>query len=421
MPVRRPLCLISFAYVLGIGCAYVFSVDSRTFCIGGLVCAAAVFFISGKVCAGFAPVSGGVGASSAPVAGVVVTPRSFAFVLLFVFIAGGLYCARELEREDALEQYAISRYNNPEYGVRGKGDDHASDEAEDSADVGENTASADEVSAPPGSMPAQRGRVLKVRVRDEDYISLTVASEGRNVLVNVRGEGLSPKDIIGREIAFSGAVELPTGRRNPGTFDYALYLKTQDVRVIVNCDVSDLAFAPSDMSPIWDAYASLCRLKYSFLERALTAMPEEEYGLFAGMMFGGSSEMDEESYDLFRRNGVAHILSVSGLHVAIVYAFLNMLLGRRKTLAVYAAVAAALICYAAMSEFSPSVVRAVTMIGLHIASKVLSLRYDLLTGTMAAAFIMLLVNPLDLMSVGFRLSFIAVLLLAFGTPLASRY
>jgi competence protein ComEC len=124
---------------------------------------------------------------------------------------------------------------------------------------------------------------------------------------------------------------------------------------------------------------------------------------------------------MFRRTGVAHILSVSGLHVAIVYAFLNALFGRRRTLPVYVVIAAALVCYAAMSEFSPSVVRAVTMIGLHLASKILRMRYDLLTGTCAAAFAMLIANPLDLLSVGFRLSFLAVLLLAFATPLAGKY
>jgi competence protein ComEC len=150
-------------------------------------------------------------------------------------------------------------------------------------------------------------------------------------------------------------------------------------------------------------------------------MPQEEYGLFAGMMFGGKSEMDDESYDMFRRNGVAHILSVSGLHVAIVYAFFTLLLGRRRTPAVYLAIAAALVCYAAMSEFSPSVVRAVTMIALHLFSKIIRARYDLLTGTCAAALFMLIASPLDLMGAGFRLSFLAVLLLAFGIPFAGRY
>ncbi|MDR0518679.1 MAG: DNA internalization-related competence protein ComEC/Rec2 [Clostridiales Family XIII bacterium] len=316
----------------------------------------------------------------------------FACLLIAAFIAGGIYCAHELEREDPLAKYAVSPYNNA--GERQGG----------------------------GDMPMLSGRVLKVREKDECYRSLTVRSGGRNMLVNVSGEWHSPADVIGREISFSGTVELPQGRRNPSTFDYALYLKTQGVRVIVKCGAAGATLAerqPRNM--VWDAYGAVCRLKYDFLARAKALMPKEEYGIFAGMMFGGSSEMDDESYEMFRRNGVAHILSVSGLHVAIVYAFFTLLLGRRRTSAVYIAIAAALVCYAAMSEFSPSVVRAVTMISLHLVSKIIRARYDLLTGTCAAALFMLLVSPLDLMGVGFKLSFLAVLLLAFGIPFTERY
>jgi competence protein ComEC len=310
-------------------------------------------------------------------------------------LAGGVYCSHELAREDPLERYAVSRYNN----VEGAMDD------------GEAA----------GAMPVQSGRVLKIREKDTGYRSLTVRMGNRNVLVNVSGEGFVPEYFIGRKIEFSGIVEIPSGRRNPGTFDYSLYLKTQGVRVIVRSDIRGVDIIPSLASPLWDMYSALCRLRYSFLSVVRPLMPREEYELFAGMMFGGSSEMNEESYDMFRRNGVAHILSVSGLHVAIVYAFLNIFFGRRRTLPVYATVAIALICYAALSEFSPSVVRAVTMIGLHLASKILRMRYDLLTGTCAAALVMLVANPLDLLSVGFRLSFLAVLLLAFAVPLAGKY
>jgi competence protein ComEC len=438
MPVRRPLCFISLVYALGIGSAYIFSADVRILAALVMVSAAAMAFVfAGKVTGGgvaggafFSGVAGDAAAFGA--VGRRMTSGAFAFILAFVFFAGGACCAHELQRGDALENYAASRYNNTGYGGSGGEKNTAGNGAVKDGDSGSGKETAgngvddgdgygDENIATPGVMPVQRGRVLKVRVRDGDRMSLTVSSGGGNVLVNVNGGGVTPADIIGREIAFAGSVELPAGRRNPGTFDYALYLKTQGVRVIVSCDPKDVNVVPSGRSPVWDFYASLCRLKYSFLGNMRAAMPEEEYELFAGMMFGGSSEMDEENYDMFRRNGVAHILSVSGLHVAIVYAFLNLLFGRRRTIPVYAAIAAALICYAALSEFSPSVVRAVTMIGLHVASKILNLRYDLLTGTMAAAFIMLLANPLDLLSVGFRLSFLAVLLLAFATPLAGRY
>ncbi|MDR1293229.1 MAG: ComEC/Rec2 family competence protein [Clostridiales Family XIII bacterium] len=418
MPVRRPLCFISFAYALGIGSAYIFSVDTRNFLIASAVCAAAVA-ISAFCCPGGDAPSSGRAAPRVPTfagaANAVARRRVFPFVLLLVYTIGGAYCSHELQWVDPLEEYAVSPYHNVDAPV-------AEAEGEGSAmdDGGEPPGEA----APPSGQraaPALRGRVMKVRVKEDDYRSLTVRSEGRDVLVNVSGVGLAPADIIGREIAFTGKVELPAGRKNPGTFDYALYLKTQDVRVIVKCEAKDVRVLQMKGSPVWGAYSLLCRLRYSFLESVRAEMPKDEYELFAGMMFGGSSEMDDESYDLFRRNGVAHILSVSGLHVAIVYAFLNMLFGRRRTLPVYAAIAAALVCYAAMSEFSPSVVRAVTMIGLHIASKILRVRYDLLTGTCAAALVMLVANPLDLLSVGFRLSFLAVLLLAFAAPLVGRY
>jgi competence protein ComEC len=131
--------------------------------------------------------------------------------------------------------------------------------------------------------------------------------------------------------------------------------------------------------------------------------------------------MDDEIYSVFQKNGIAHILSVSGLHVAIIYAFFYALFRKRNTTAVSLVIAAALFSYAVLSEFSPSVMRAVMMILVHIASKRLARRYDILTGTCTAAFIMLIQNPLRLFSIGFQLSFLAVILLSFGLPLAGRF
>ncbi|MDR3225310.1 MAG: ComEC/Rec2 family competence protein [Clostridiales Family XIII bacterium] len=437
MSVRRPLCYITLTYALGIACAYIFSISVKAFVIVGILYCAALLLAALYYCGGggareFAhdiplrKTRGSARGRKNQIPG----QRILTAVLLGVFLLGGLCSAHELGREDSLARYAISPYNNVENQDMSAA--NAAGSGEDASDVGSPGGEASGVGSPRGDalgpsagrmrMPLLRGRVLKVREKDAGYRSLTVSAGGRNILVNVQGEWPGPADVIGRELLFSGIVELPSGRRNPGTFDNALYLKTQGVRVVVKCASSDaMLMNPQPGNLVWDVYGALCRVKYAFLSRVRETMPEEEYGLFAGMMFGGSSEMDEEYYDLFRRNGVAHILSVSGLHVAIVYAFFTMLFGRRRTLPVYLAIAAALICYAAMSSFSPSVVRAVTMILLHLVSRVLRLRYDLLTGTCAAALIMLLLNPLDLLSVGFRLSFLAVLLLSFAMPIADRY
>ena len=78
--------------------------------------------------------------------------------------------------------------------------------------------------------------------------------------------------------------------------------------------------------------------------------------------------------------------------------------------------AAALLCGA--GRFSDTVVRALLMIVVHIFSKYLHRRYDLLCCISFSAFIMLLYNPFYLFSLGFQLSYLAVFTLAFALPLA---
>ncbi|MDR0850858.1 MAG: ComEC/Rec2 family competence protein, partial [Clostridiales Family XIII bacterium] len=334
----------------------------------------------------------------------------FPAALLFAFSFGAFSSGYALEKADPLERYAVPIYNN----------------------TGE--------VVPEENMPELTGRVTRVREKDRGRLELTVHSGGRNILVRADDTGYTPSDVIGRKIRFSGTVEMPAARRNPGCFDYRLYLMTMDIRVIVKSGegqtvlISDAdanvdadivsgidSGGGSGRDPLGDVFNVLCGAKYRLLARAEQGMTQESYGLFVGMMFGDTSEMDDEIYGMFQKNGIAHILSVSGMHVAIVYAFFNVLFGRRRTVSVSLLIAGALIVYAVLSEFSPSVVRAVVMILLHILSGLIARRYDMLTGTCGAALIMLVQNPLELFSVGFQLSFLAVLLLSFGLPLAGRF
>jgi len=139
-----------------------------------------------------------------------------------------------------------------------------------------------------------------------------------------------------------------------------------------------------------------------------------------GMLFGDRSFIDEETYEAFQKNGVAHILSVSGIHVGIVYLYISRLLGSRKTKMFYLITAVMLVFYAALSEFSPSVVRAVVMILIHMLSKVTYRRYDFTCCTAASGIAMLLCNPFNLFNTGFQLSYLAVFCLASMIPWADR-
>jgi len=270
--------------------------------------------------------------------------------------------------------------------------------------------------------------VLFSEQRNPEYRVLTVWADGRKMLVRVygeKGQEMTPKpeEIIGRRVSLTGALTYPDTARNPRSFDYRLYLLSVDIRLMLTCESeNDIEILENEKEDVlWNALALFARAKAAFTERVRAVPPPENAALFSGMMFGDTREMDEETYDLFKRNGVAHILSVSGLHVGMVYAFVSMALGRRKTKRFYTIVLILLLCYAVLASFSPPVMRAVSMIAVHIGAKLLHRRYDMLTGVIFSALIMLLFNPLALFGLGFLLSYTAACSLAFTLPLIDRF
>jgi competence protein ComEC len=323
---------------------------------------------------------------------------------LAAFLIGGVYCSCELGKSDPLEPYAKPQFNNA--GLAEDEDDGAGQ--------------ADNTEASPAAQRVE-GRVLKYSANGKGTVRLTISAEGRRVLVNAWDEGniLQPKGIVGRRVSVTGTVELPPGKANPGCFNYRLYLLTQGVRVIIKTDAGKVRVM--DAGGVGDALNLVARFKYRMAERMEKFLPKETCAVITGLLFGMDDDIDDDTLTMFRENGVYHILSVSGMHVAILYAAVFALFGRRRTLPVCLVSLALLFGYAALSEFSETVMRAFAMIVVHIAAQLTRRRYDFLTGICAAGLLLLLINPLSLFNAGFQLSFLAVLLLAFGVPFFSRF
>jgi competence protein ComEC len=314
---------------------------------------------------------------------------------LAMFILGGMYCSHELGTVDPLEKFAVSQYTNADYGITG--------------------------AASKSEMPQLTGRVLKYSKSASGTVRLTVRAEGRKLMVTLRASDANPapQNLVGRKISFRGTVELPQGKANPGCFNYKLYLKTQGINVIVKCGAVEILEGKNDFSGI--ITSTLARFKYDMAERLENYLPKEKAAVITGLLFGMDDDIDEDMLTMFRENGVYHILSVSGMHVAILYAAVFAMFGRRRTIPVCVVSLVLLFCYAALAEFTETVMRALAMIVVHIVSQLTHRRYDFLTGICAAGLILLAVNPLSLFNTGFQLSFLAVLLLAFAVPFASRF
>ena len=130
-----------------------------------------------------------------------------------------------------------------------------------------------------------------------------------------------------------------------------------------------------------------------------------------GILFGEDAFIEENVLTSFRTTGIAHILSVSGLHVSILVLVVMFILSRLKTsnyvnLAIMSII---LIIYAYFCDFSVSIIRASIMSIAFLYFKARHKNYDRLSILTLSAFLILLFKPLKLFNVSFILSFVAVL------------
>ncbi len=142
-------------------------------------------------------------------------------------------------------------------------------------------------------------------------------------------------------------------------------------------------------------------------------LPEDGQAVVNAMVAGDKTGISYELRSAYARSGTSHLLAVSGLHVGIVFMLANFLLrwlllapnGHRWRNGV---VILLVWIYAAIANFPPSVIRAAFMFSVLQFSLASSSAYVSLNTLAAAAFMMLIVNPLFLFSLSFQLSFIAV-------------
>ncbi len=212
-----------------------------------------------------------------------------------------------------------------------------------------------------------------------------------------------PWSSIGKEISFSTRLTVPDPVRNPHGFDYRKYLLSEKIYLTGTIKVCRMIGSRDDIVTLYKRI--LYKLKAGFRD----CLPEDSRGLIMGMVFGDTSELDEEVYDDFRRNGTAHILAVSGLHIGILYSIYEKLSRGKtdpKSLLILAFI---LYTYGVLACWRPSVIRAEIMICFKSIAKAAGLRYDSLTAMSAAAVILMLNDPYVIYGTGFQMSFLAIM------------
>ena len=150
-------------------------------------------------------------------------------------------------------------------------------------------------------------------------------------------------------------------------------------------------------------YCRTAMLRQSILDALDAYFPEDTAGFAKALLLGERDAMDYETYTALRISGISHIVAVSGLHVSILFSLVFALgLHRRWPTALFGI--PVLLLFAAVAGFSPSITRACIMQILMILALCLEKDYDPPTALAFAALMMLVVNPLTVLSISFQLS-----------------
>lgn len=221
---------------------------------------------------------------------------------------------------------------------------------------------------------------------------------------------------VGEKIRVFGEGKAADPARNPGVFDHQLYCRAKGISGIIYADgytgMGGKAHIVSD---------SLYRIRRQLSGRLkLIALPEDA-GILSAVLLGEKEDLDSAVYELYRKNGISHLLAISGLHISIVGLGIWKLFRKGGAGFWISGIFAGgfLIAYGMMVGSGPSVVRAVSMAGLSFLAAAAGRTYDLPTAMCIPALGLLLTHPYLLTQASFQLSFLAVMSLVYPGRLFS--
>ena len=207
---------------------------------------------------------------------------------------------------------------------------------------------------------------------------------------------------------------------NPGEFDYRTYLEDRQIyfQSFINRD-QFIILKRNAGNPV---ISFALTLRKGLVEKFNTYLPGKEAAALAStLVLGYRADLDQELIRAYSKTGTMHVLSVSGMHVGIVFLVLSVLLkpmARNRQLILFRALLIISIIwfYSLLTGFSAPVCRAALMLSFVVLGKALNKNQNTFNLIAISAFFLLLYDPFFLFDVGFQLSYLAVCGLVYFHP-----
>ncbi|QOI97626.1 MAG: ComEC family competence protein [Flammeovirgaceae bacterium] len=245
-----------------------------------------------------------------------------------------------------------------------------------------------------------------------------------NVLLYFSKNDFAEPFSYGTTLLINGAPQPLTPPANPGEFDYKRFLGFRNIY--------HQHFIRNNSVMLHDTTGGNVFFKevYVIRNKALQIINTcingtQQQAIAAALILGVKDGLDTDLTQAYAASGAMHVLAVSGLHVGIIYMIILFVLqptsrSRQGKWALAFVSIVLLWGYASITGFSPSVLRAVTMFSFVALARPLNYRTNIYNILAVSAFVLLLFNPYLVMSVGFQLSYLAVIGIVYLQPVLYR-
>lgn len=125
------------------------------------------------------------------------------------------------------------------------------------------------------------------------------------------------------------------------------------------------------------------------------------------LLMGSTEAVPDSRKDLYCETGISHILAISGFHMSIIVSIIGKMLPKHKYWLRIGIIGVVMLIYCFLCVQSPGIIRSAVMTFAMLVSSGLERREDVLSAISLAAIGILLVNPYQLYSISFQLSFAA--------------
>ncbi|MEZ5046057.1 MAG: ComEC/Rec2 family competence protein [Chitinophagaceae bacterium] len=211
---------------------------------------------------------------------------------------------------------------------------------------------------------------------------------------------------------------LPTG--NPNAFEFAKY-----------CEEKGIYHTAYLRKEQWKAtgqqkisWRKLTEKGLQFTKQILSIYCTDSIsmGIAEALLIGYRYDVDNNIWQAYSDTGIVHIIAISGMHMAMIYATIRYLLllipffKKRKRIALVIAVVCMWL-FAVITGLPASVVRAALMFTFIAWAEWKDRPLSIYNTLAASAFILLVINPEWISDVGFQLSYMAVLSIIIFQPL----